>query len=94
MGYVLQGVTDGVGKIVHGIDTPIITCLMVPGVLDAVNNRVTHIHISGTHINFGPECIAAILELTGPHALEKIQAFFPGPVAPGAFDTGGGQGPS
>ena len=55
------------------------------GMPDAVNCRVAHNDIWGSHINFGPQNLFAVRKFSSTHAPEKIQVFFNTAIAPGAF---------
>ena len=54
MGDMLDGVLDGVGEIVHGIDAPLIPGIVVGHVGHPVNHRIPHIDVGGGHIDLGP----------------------------------------
>ena len=41
MGDALNGVLNGVGKVIQGVDAPLIALAVVGNMLDAVNRRVT-----------------------------------------------------
>ena len=88
MGHPFDGVLDGMGKIVHGIDTPFIPRVMVAHVDDPVHGRVPHIHIGGSHIDLGPQGPAAIGEFPVFHPLEQVQIFLHAPVPPRAISPG------
>ena len=52
------------------------------GVLDAVDGRVTHIHVGACQIDLGTQGLFALLELTGTHPAEQVEVFFRAAVAP------------
>ena len=45
MGDALQGVGKAMGVVVGGVDAPVITCLMMADMANAVNYRVTHVDV-------------------------------------------------
>lgn len=52
------------------------------GVLDAVDSRVTHVHVGAGQIDLGTQGLFALLELTGTHPAEQVKILFRGAVAP------------
>ena len=91
MSDMLQGVVDGMGKVIHGVDAPCISSPVVVFMLDPVDDRVPQIHIARGHVDLGPQGVAAIGEFPGPHPAEKIQTLGLGPVPPGTFGSRLGQ---
>ena len=73
MGDTLHHILDGVGKVVHGIDAPLVALAVVMHMTDAVDNGVTHIEIAGGQVDLGTEGIAVVLELTGAHTGEHLK---------------------
>ena len=57
---------------------------MVLNVADAVEHRVAHVEVAGGEVDFGAKGVFALGEFTLSHALEEIEVFLDGPVAPGA----------
>ena len=82
MGDALDGVLDGVGKVVHRVDAPLIALTVMLGVLDTVDGRVTHIHVGAGEVDFSAEGLFAFLELTCTHPAEEVEVLFRGAVAP------------
>jgi hypothetical protein len=62
------------GKIIHGINTPLVALAVMMHMTDSINDRVAHIEVAGCKINFCTERIAVILKFTGTHATEQIKA--------------------
>ncbi len=81
MGDALQGVGQGMGVIVHGIDAPGVAGAVMALVLDAVQDRVPQIQVGGGHVDLGPEGPGAVRKLPGPHPLKQVQVLCHGPVA-------------
>ena len=55
MRYLLHSVADGVGKVVHRVDTPLIASDRVRRPLDSIQGRVSHVDVATTHVNFRPQ---------------------------------------
>ena len=51
------------GKIVHGINAPLLPGTIVVHPLDAVQNRIPHIHVGRSHIDLSPKHLGTIGEL-------------------------------
>ncbi len=80
MGDALQGVLDGMGKVVHGENAPFGALPVVLDVPYPVEHRVAHVEVAGSQVDPGPEGIFPLGEFAGPHPAEKIEAFGGGPV--------------
>ena len=85
MGDAFQCVLDGMGKVVHGINAPLITLAMMMHMANSVNNGIAHIEVAGSEINLGAQSHGVIGELTGPHPGNQIQALLHGAIAIGRF---------
>ena len=92
VGHPFDGVLEGMLEIVHGVDAPLISGLVVMVAQDAVQGGVPHEHVGGGHIDLGPQDPAAVGELPVPHPLEQVQVFLHRPVTIGAVHPGLGQG--
>src|SRR5690606_14906942 len=70
---------DGVGlamrKVVHRINAPLVAGSVMVRVLDAIHNRVAHVHIGVSHVDLGAEYLFAVLELAGPHVGKQGEIF-------------------
>ena len=76
MGDPLQGILDGMGKVVHGVNAPLVPLAVMVHMPDPVDDWVAHIEVAGGQVNLGPEGIAVVLKFAVPHPTEKIQALF------------------
>ena len=83
MGDALQRVLDRVGKVVHGIDAPLIALPVVAHVVDAVDDGIAHVEVAAGQVDLGPQRHRAVGELPRPHAGEQVQALLNGPVTVG-----------
>ena len=75
MGDALYGVGLAVGKVVGGIDAPLVAGAVVGDLEDAVDDRVAHVEVGGRHVYPGAEHVGALVELPLPHPLEQGQVF-------------------
>ena len=68
-------------KIVHGIYIPLRTRTMVRVFYNPIHNRVAHVHIRRSHIDFRPQYHRTFFKFALIHALEQIEIFFYGTIA-------------
>ncbi len=87
VGDALQGVLDGVGEVVHGVDAPLVPLAVVVGVVDPVDHRVPHIEVAGGQVDLGPEGVPSVLKFPVLHPFKEVQGLLHRPVPPGG---GGG----
>ena len=84
--------TDGVGnafdpvakrvrKVIHRVDTPLVTGAVVGAVLDAVDDRVAHVHVRARKIHLGAETLLAVGVLAVAHLAEQLHVLFDAAVA-------------
>ena len=88
VGDALQGVLDGVGKVVHGEDAPLGALAVMLDIPNTVEHRVPHIEVAAGQVDLGPEGILTFGELPILHTLEQVQGLLNGSVPPGR--AGGG----
>ena len=62
-------------KIVSGVNTPLITGLMVMRFTDTIQNRVAQVHIRRCHINSGAQHAGAFVKFAGAHTGKQIEVF-------------------
>ncbi len=72
MGNPLNGVLNRMREIIQRVNTPLIALTVMMGAHNAVNRRVTHIHVRGRHIDFGAQRLRAVREFPGAHVLEQL----------------------
>ena len=92
MGDPFQGVLDGMGEVVEGIDAPLIPLTVMMGPDNPIDGRIPHVHIGGGHVDFGPQGAVSIRELPVFHLFKKGQVFLYRTVPIRAFLTRLGQG--
>ena len=83
MGDALQGVLNGVGEVVHGVDAPLVPLAVVVGKVDAVEHRVAHVEVAAGQVDLGPEGHGAFGKLPRPHPAEQVQGLLHGPIPVG-----------
>ena len=81
-------------KVIHGIYTPLVTCLMMGNVSDSVDNGVAHIDVGRSHINLCAEGLFAVGKFACGHSCEKVKVFFNRAVTVGAVFAGLGKSAS
>jgi hypothetical protein len=72
----LDGITLAVGEVVHGVNAPIVARAVVVGVLDAVHDRVAHVHVGVRHVDPGPQHFLTVAVLAVLHLPEQPQVLF------------------
>ena len=77
----LQRVLNGVGKVVHRIDAPLVALPVVMHVADAVDDGVAHVEVAGGQIDLGAQRAAALGELAVFHARKQVEIFLDRAVA-------------
>ena len=64
------------GKVIHGINTPAVTGLLMMRPFDSIDRRVPQVHIRRGHIYFGPQQAAAVGKLASAHTAKQVQVLF------------------
>ena len=72
-------------KVIHRINAPGITCSVMCHMCDTINNRVTHVHVRRSHIDFGTKDFLAISVFAFFHFFKKLKILFYRTVAVWAF---------
>ena len=73
VGDALDVIAQAMGEIVHRIDAPFVTGVMVLRVADAVQHRVAHPDVRRRHVDPGAERAGAVGVLAPLHAREQIE---------------------
>ena len=60
VGDMLHSVLNGVGKVVHGVDAPLVAGAVMELVVDAVEGGVTHIEVAAGQVDLGPSVMAPL----------------------------------
>ncbi|PRD39768.1 UNVERIFIED_CONTAM: hypothetical protein NCL1_01509 [Trichonephila clavipes] len=69
----LQRVRDRVRVVVHRVDAPVVTGLVVGDLADAVEDRVAQVDVSRGHVDLRAQHVGAVGELARLHAREQLQ---------------------
>ena len=80
MGDVFNGILNGMGEIIHGINAPLIACVVVGHAGNTVDNRVPHVDIRGSHIDFGSQHLLPVPVLSFLHLLKQGKILLHGTV--------------
>ena len=92
VGDPLQGVRDAVGEVIHRVDAPLVTGLVVVSKLDAIDDGIAHHHEGGCHVDLGAQAGAAFGHLAALHLGKQRQVLFHAAIAERAVLARGGQG--
>ena len=82
MGDVLEGVFEGMRVVVHRVNAPSITGVVVMGVHDPIEHGIAQVHVRGGEVDFGAQDHGAIGKFSRAHATEKIEIFGDQTLAP------------
>ena len=91
MGNALDGILDGMCKIVHRIDTPFISGIVMCHVRHTINNRISHVHIWACHIDSGAQNLFAVGIFARFHLFKQNEVFFYASLCTGIHLTRLGQ---
>ena len=72
VGDILDGILDGMGEIVHGVNAPLVPGVVVGHAGHAVDHRVAHVDVGGGHVDLGPQHLCAVLVFPLLHLLEEL----------------------
>ncbi|SAJ03160.1 Uncharacterised protein [Enterobacter cloacae] len=82
-----QRIADAVGEVVHRVDAPLVTGLVVFSELNAVQHRIAHHDERRRHIDFGTQTRFTFFEATGTHFFKQRQVLFHATIAERAVFT-------
>ncbi len=84
----LDIVAQTMGEIIHRINAPCVSGMMVLRVTNAVENRVTQPNVRRGHVDLRLQRARAVREFTGLHSREKVETFFNRTIAERTFLAG------
>ena len=87
MCHTLNGILDRMSEVVHRIDAPFISCIVMCHAGYTVNDRVTHVHIRWCHIDLGTENLLSISVFALTHLFKKLKILFYSTVSVRALFT-------
>ena len=70
-----NGIRQAVSEIIERINAPIVPSAMVMLMSNAIQGRVSHFHVGIGHVDFGPQRVLPIWELSSTHATQQFQTF-------------------
>ena len=73
------------GEIIHRINAPFITSVMMLLMTDTINDRVAHMQIRRGHVNLGAQRFFPLGKFTGLHPFKEFEVLLRGTTATGAF---------
>ena len=73
MGDSLYGVLNGVSEIIHGVDAPCVSGIVMIHVRHTVNDGIAHIDVGRGHVDAGPQHLLPVPVLSVLHLLEQLQ---------------------
>ena len=65
-------VLNGMRKVIHGVDTPLVAGVLVGEVCNAVDDRIPHVDVRGSHVNLCAKYLLAVRILALSHLLEEL----------------------
>src|ERR1043166_10198304 len=83
-----QIITKAMREIVHRIDAPFITGMMVVGVADPVQDRIAHPNIWRSHVDLCSQSSGGIRKFPVFHSSEQIEALLDRAIPPGTVFSG------
>ena len=87
MGHTFDRILDRMGKVIHRIDAPFVSCVVMCHAGYTVDNRVTHVHIRRCHIDLCTENFFSVSVFALTHLLKKLQVLFYSTVSVWALFT-------
>ena len=75
MGYSLERVLNGMGKVVHGEDTPLRALTVVLDISDAVEHGIAHVEVAGGKVDLCAQRVFSLGKFAVFHALEQVEVF-------------------
>ena len=88
VGDSFNGILNGVRKVVHRVNTPCISRMLMGQMRHTVNDRISHIDIGRCHIDLCTERSFSIGKAAVLHLFKQFQIFFYAAVSAGIILTG------
>ena len=92
VGHALQRILNGMGKIIHGVDAPLIPGLMMAHMENTIQRRIPQIDVGRSHVYLGPKGMGSIGKFSVLHPGKELQILLYGAIPPGAVLSGLCQG--
>ena len=84
----LDIIAQAVRKVIHGIDAPFVSRVMMFGVPNAIKQRIAQPDVGRSHIDLCPERARAVREFAILHATEQVEVLRNRTIAPRAVPAG------
>mmetsp|Transcript_8861 Transcript_8861/g.15579 ORF Transcript_8861/g.15579 Transcript_8861/m.15579 type:complete len:218 (-) Transcript_8861:351-1004(-) len=81
----LDRISNRMGKVIHGINTPFISGSLMRFVFNTINHRIAEVEIGRGHVYLGTEGVRSIGKATRAHLFEELEIFFSGSIAVWTF---------
>ena len=88
MGDTFNGVFYRMSKVIHRVDAPLVTGIVMRRMSYTIDNRIPHIDVRGRHIDFGTENLFPVGILALLHCLEKLKILLSASAPVRAFPAG------
>ena len=85
--HALNRILDRMCKVVHRVNTPLVTGIVMVNPCHTINDRITHVHIRRSHINLCAKHLRPVLIHAVLHILEQLQILLDRTVAVRALLT-------
>ena len=87
MCHTLNGILDRMSEVVHRIDAPLVTGVVVGHVGHAVDARLPHVDVGGAHVDLGAQHLLAVGVFALTHLFKKLKILFYSTVSVRALFT-------
>ena len=84
----LDRVLDRMREVIHRIDAPFVSGIVMRRVRDAVNDRVSEVDVRRRHVNLGTKYLFAVRVFAGPHFLKQREIFLHAAISVRTLLTG------
>ena len=91
VGDAFQRIRERMGEIVHRVDHPLVTGLVMRFFAYPVEHRIAHVQVGALHVDAGTQHRRAFVELVVAHVGEQRQVLFHGAVPVRAVTPWGGE---
>ena len=91
MGDAFTGIFQRVREVVHRVDAPLVALAEMAHVCNAVDDRVSHVHVRRAHVDLRAKDLLPVGELAFGHAVEEVEVLLNGTVPVRAVLAGLGQ---
>ena len=76
MSHMFDRILDRMGKIIHRVNTPLVTGIVMGHMRNPVYDGIPHVDVGACHIDLGAENLLSVGIFSGLHVLEQLKVFF------------------